>query len=63
MIPYVELLVLQIMFEGTRGRGYTGDIALDDVQFRKGSCQLNGFVKYENNGNVYIGVKNCTRWS
>lgn len=36
----------RIMFEGTRGRGYTGDIALDDVQFRKGSCQLNGFVKY-----------------
>lgn len=36
----------RIVFEGTRGRGYTGDIALDDVQFREGSCEHNGFVTF-----------------
>ena len=38
--------LFQIVFEGTRGRGYTGDIALDDVQFREGSCEHNGFVTF-----------------
>lgn len=36
----------RIVFEGTRGRGYTGDIALDDIQFIEGSCQNNGFTTF-----------------
>lgn len=38
--------LFQIVFEGSRGQGYTGDIALDDVQFREGSCEHNGFVTF-----------------
>ena len=29
---------LQIIIEGIRGNGYYGDIAVDDVSFRDGSC-------------------------
>ncbi|XP_073249503.1 meprin A subunit beta-like isoform X3 [Porites lutea] len=36
----------RVLFEGLRGRGYTGDIALDDIQFREGSCLNNGFIKF-----------------
>lgn len=28
----------QIVFEGIRGTGYQGDIAIDDVKFRTDSC-------------------------
>lgn len=28
----------QIIFEGVRGSGYLGDIAIDDVTLKKGEC-------------------------
>lgn len=32
------LMPLQIIFEGVRGSGYLGDIAIDDVTLKKGEC-------------------------
>ena len=32
------LFLPQIIFEATRGSGYQGDIALDDVYFQAGAC-------------------------
>lgn len=45
-VSYSSESKYRIVFEGTRGRGYTGDIALDDIQFLKGSCDANGFVNF-----------------
>lgn len=33
-----SLIPLQIIFEGVRGSGYLGDIAIDDVTLKKGEC-------------------------
>lgn len=33
-----SLTSLQIIFEGVRGSGYLGDIAIDDVTLKKGEC-------------------------
>lgn len=31
---------MQVIFEGIKGQRYTGDIAIDDVQFTVGSCNV-----------------------
>ena len=31
---------MKVIFEGVRGQGYHGDIAIDDVQFTVGSCPV-----------------------
>jgi hypothetical protein len=31
--------VFQLVFEGVRGDGYKGDIALDDISYAYSSCQ------------------------
>lgn len=31
---------VKVIFEGVRGQGYQGDIAIDDVQFTVGSCPV-----------------------
>ena len=31
---------MQVIFEGVRGQGYRGDIAIDDVQFTVGGCPV-----------------------
>lgn len=33
-----DVLCLQIIFEGVRGTGSQGDIAIDDVTLKKGDC-------------------------
>lgn len=37
-MKYDELLMLQIVFEATRGKSSTGDIALDDIRYIPGRC-------------------------
>lgn len=37
-MKYDELLMLQIVFEATRGKSYSGDIALDDIKYTPGRC-------------------------
>ena len=39
-----QLFYFQIIFEGTRGTSYQGDIAIDDVSLKKGSCNGGGDV-------------------
>jgi hypothetical protein len=34
------LLFFQIIIEGIRGTGFTGDIAVDDFKFKIGSCSI-----------------------
>jgi len=37
------LLMFQIIIEGTRGNGYLGDIAIDDICLTEGDCnRVNG---------------------
>lgn len=38
IVKYDELLMLQIVFEATRGKSYSGDIALDDIKYTPGRC-------------------------
>ena len=33
------MIKLQIIFEGIRGSSYTGDIAIDEISFVRGSCR------------------------
>ncbi|XP_033121475.1 MAM and LDL-receptor class A domain-containing protein 1-like [Anneissia japonica] len=37
-VSVAEFGIYQILFEGIRGSGYTGDIALDDVKITNGAC-------------------------
>lgn len=40
------LFILQIVFEAVRGISYRGDIALDDISLKDGSCPSSGnFLK------------------
>ena len=32
------------MFEGIRGQGYAGDIAIDDIKLSKGACAAPGII-------------------
>ena len=44
-VVFIILICLQQMvFEGTIGNGFHGDIAVDDVSVTKGLCQLPGIV-------------------
>ena len=36
--PSTFFLKVQVTFEGVRGNSYRGDIAIDDVSVRPGSC-------------------------
>ena len=43
--------MLQIVFEAIRGRGFSSDVALDDIKLSSGGCppkqrETRGFVKY-----------------
>ena len=35
---------MQIVFEAVRGVSYRGDIALDDIAIRDGSCPTSGTI-------------------
>ena len=42
---------MQIVFEAIRGKGFSSDVAVDDIQITSGSCppkqrETRGFVKY-----------------
>ncbi|XP_066300036.1 MAM and LDL-receptor class A domain-containing protein 1-like [Branchiostoma lanceolatum] len=39
--------VFQVVFEGVRGQSFRGDIAIDDLQLRDGSCPPPGFCNFE----------------
>lgn len=39
----MSLICLQVVFEGVRGNGTQGDIAIDDITLRFGYCKRNGF--------------------
>ena len=44
-VPTVNVpLSLQIVIEGVAGYSYTGDIAIDDIYFTKGSCHGEKFA-------------------
>ena len=38
----------QFVFEGIRGQGYQGDIAIDDIKLTKGACSSPGSCNFEN---------------
>ena len=40
-------LGFQIVFEGIRGQGYMGDIAIDDIKLSKGACASPGSCNFE----------------
>ena len=40
MSCFIIFLCVKVIFEGVRGQGYQGDIAIDDVQFTVGSCPV-----------------------
>ena len=46
----LTLTCLQIVFEAIRGKGFSSDIALDDIKITSGGCPLKQhtceFVKY-----------------
>ena len=53
----------QVAFEGTRGSGYQGDIAIDDVSFKDGPCSSSssGMISismYCSNSNKHGGFQN-----
>ena len=39
MIKNVSLCILQVVFEAIRGKGYRGDMAIDDTSLTDGGCQ------------------------
>ena len=44
---FMYFCFFQIMFEGTAGNSFTGDIAIDSVKINKGGCPgKNVYVKY-----------------
>ena len=42
----------QLIFEGTVGPGFTGDMAIDDVIIQPGKCQPYGGCNFDNVGIV-----------
>ena len=40
-------MLLQLVFEGIRGYGYQGDIAIDDIKMTAGSCAGVGACSFE----------------
>lgn len=35
---FQNVIILQFVFQGIRGKGYQGDIALDDIRVLDGTC-------------------------
>ena len=44
-----ECFFFKIVFEGIRGSGYRGDIAIDDVKMASGPCSTIGTCNFEKN--------------
>lgn len=51
------LKVTSIRFEGVRGGGYQGDIAIDDVSLEDGSCPLRGDCNFEKGRCTWLEVR------
>lgn len=46
--------MLQIVFEATRGKSFTGDIALDDIKYTNGRCGEKFYKFFESISNYLI---------
>lgn len=54
-----SLIPPQIIFEGVRGSGYLGDIAIDDVTLKKGECPRKQMDPNKGAGQKVGGVCLC----
>lgn len=44
MVIFCFVVTPQVVFEGVRGTGYEGDIAIDDVSITTGKCKQDNTV-------------------
>ena len=44
---FLYLCFRQVVFEGVRGQSALGDVAIDDILIRDGSCPPPGFCNFE----------------
>ena len=51
---------VSITFEGVRGNGYQGDIAIDDVSLEDGSCPNLGDCDFEKDRCTWFEIKDGT---
>ena len=49
-------MFLQVVFEGIRGNGIYGDIALDDISTTPGPCPIQGDCDFENGLCTWMNV-------
>ena len=56
-----SLIPPQIIFEGVRGSGYLGDIAIDDVTLKKGECPRKQMDPSKGAGQKVGGGGACVR--
>ena len=50
-------MIIQVVFEASVGRGFQGDIAIDDVSILPGECPTPGACTFENNWCGYQNSK------
>lgn len=60
-----NVIILQFVFQGTRGKGYKGDIALDDIRVLDGTCPPSRMLNFAFVFNIFVvfPCKSCPSFS